>query len=404
MSPRRVELTEDYVRDLALVPAKGGRIYIYDSTERGLHLAVTQTGIKSFWWQGRVDGRPDRIALGRWPETSVKKAKSRAVLVRAAIEEGRDPRAALAVSRRRRGAITIAEFFEIYLDRQPETFDRETTRRMFGHYCAALQDRPLVGLRPDEVRRWHAELGDRSGPSAANKAASILTTLYNRAMDWDDPSGGKYATSNPATAKVVPRFKEDERDRFMSLDELRQFWSAIGEHETRACRDFFRLAICTAQRKSTVKQMRWADIDTENWIWVVPRLKGGRKNHPVPLCKMARDILEFRQQLVRGEWVFPGRRRNKKPIGNVYFWWDELRTAAEIQDVTIHDLRRTLASWMAMTGAPYQVIAQLLGHRLPGPTAIYARLDVEPVRAAVETALKAMGAYGQREQRKPDHP
>jgi len=291
--------------------------------------------------------------------------------------------------------VTVSDLFEIYLDRLPPERDADTMRRMFDHYCAGLADRPLQSVTSDQLREWHGKIGETSGPSAANKGISILTTLYNCAMAWDDPAGGKYAQVNPATAKSVPRFKEDERDRFMSLAELRRFWTTLDAHETRAARDYIRLALVTAQRKTTVMTMRFEDIDTDNWIWTVPKLKGNRKNHPVPLVKMAQGILEFRRQLVRGPWVFPGQRRNGKPIGNVNFWWEEIRREAGLDDVTIHDLRRTMATWMAMTGAPYQVIAQLLAHKMPGPTSIYARMDVEPVREAIQKALDAMGEHEQ---------
>jgi integrase len=91
--------------------------------------------------------------------------------------------------------------------------------------------------------------------------------------------------------------------------------------------------------------------------------------------------------MIIDEWVFPGRRRNGKPIGNVNCWWTEIRSIAEAEDITIHDIRRTIASWMAMTGASYPIIAQLLGHTLPGATQIYARLSVEPVREQLQIAV-----------------
>ncbi len=61
-------------------------------------------------------------------------------------------------------------------------------------------------------------------------------------------------------------------------------------------------------------------------------------------------------------------------------------------DVRLHDLRRTLGSWAAMTGASTSVIGKALGHRSPQATAIYARLSMDPVRAAVQTAADAMMA------------
>jgi integrase len=58
--------------------------------------------------------------------------------------------------------------------------------------------------------------------------------------------------------------------------------------------------------------------------------------------------------------------------------------------VTLHDLRRTLGSWQARTGASLAIIGKSLNHKSPQATAIYARLDLDPVRQSVNTATSAM--------------
>ena len=51
-----------------------------------------------------------------------------------------------------------------------------------------------------------------------------------------------------------------------------------------------------------------------------------------------------------------------------------------IQNLRIHDLRRTLGSWQAKTGASMAIIGKSLNHKSQQTTAIYARLDLDPVR------------------------
>jgi integrase len=63
---------------------------------------------------------------------------------------------------------------------------------------------------------------------------------------------------------------------------------------------------------------------------------------------------------------------------------------ARMRDLRIHDLRRTLGSWQAATGASLPIIGRSLGHKQVQTTAIYARLSLDPVRAAVEKAATAM--------------
>jgi integrase len=65
--------------------------------------------------------------------------------------------------------------------------------------------------------------------------------------------------------------------------------------------------------------------------------------------------------------------------------WEEVRKAAGIPDVTLHDLRRTAGSYMAQAGVPLQVIGDILGHQHPSITKVYARLSDENERDALET-------------------
>ena len=63
-------------------------------------------------------------------------------------------------------------------------------------------------------------------------------------------------------------------------------------------------------------------------------------------------------------------------------------------DLRIHDLRRTLGSWQAKTGASMAIIGKSLNHKTHQATAIYARLDLDPVRQSVNTATAAMMEAG----------
>ena len=63
---------------------------------------------------------------------------------------------------------------------------------------------------------------------------------------------------------------------------------------------------------------------------------------------------------------------------------------AGIKDIRLHDLRRTLGSWQAATGANSYIIGRSLGHKNQQSTAIYARLSIDPIKESVEKAAQAM--------------
>ena len=65
-------------------------------------------------------------------------------------------------------------------------------------------------------------------------------------------------------------------------------------------------------------------------------------------------------------------------------------TNADIENLHIHDLRRTFGSWQTAGGSSIPIIGKSLGHKSQQATAIYARLDIDQVRHSVESAAQAM--------------
>lgn len=70
--------------------------------------------------------------------------------------------------------------------------------------------------------------------------------------------------------------------------------------------------------------------------------------------------------------------------------WAALMARAKLNDLHVHDLRRTMGSWMAIGGASLLVIGKLLGHKSVDATMIYSRLHTDPVRDSMERATAAM--------------
>lgn len=69
-------------------------------------------------------------------------------------------------------------------------------------------------------------------------------------------------------------------------------------------------------------------------------------------------------------------------------------TPVRIKDLRIHDSRRTLGSWQAATGASLPMIGRTLAHKNVSTTAIYARLNLDPVRESMQKAATDMMAAG----------
>ena len=77
------------------------------------------------------------------------------------------------------------------------------------------------------------------------------------------------------------------------------------------------------------------------------------------------------------EWVFPSDGQSGH-LNDPKKAWARLLKRAQIEDLRMHDLRRTFGSWQAALGANGYIIGKSLGHKSQQSTAIYARLNLEP--------------------------
>jgi hypothetical protein len=77
-------------------------------------------------------------------------------------------------------------------------------------------------------------------------------------------------------------------------------------------------------------------------------------------------------------------RGQRRVLVNIQKPWDRLRKAAGLEDVRIHDLRHSFASFGANAGDSLLVIGALLGRRSAKSTERYANLAAGPVQDAAQ--------------------
>jgi hypothetical protein len=63
--------------------------------------------------------------------------------------------------------------------------------------------------------------------------------------------------------------------------------------------------------------------------------------------------------------------------------WYRILKKVDLEDMRIYDPRGTLGSWQAKTDASSVIIGKSLNHKGPSLTAIYSRLDLDPVRESI---------------------
>jgi len=244
--------------------------------------------------------------------------------------------------------------------------------------------KPTTLVLEDDAQRSDVELvtvdqvAERA-PVMANRVFEVTRRLYTWAIGKDLVEG------NPCVGLSKPSI-EAQRDRVLTEDEIRAFWSAC-DGEPGIIGEAFRLMLVTAQRRGEVLSMRWQDID-DTW-WTIPAefAKNGL-SHRVPLSSQALAIIERLRPRTSGKtWVFPSP-STKKPIENPQKAAERLRERSKVSDLRLHDLRRTAASLMTGMGISRLTVKKLLNHAERDVTAVYDRHSYDPEK---RTALDGWG-------------
>lgn len=381
--PVRLNFTKEAIH--RLVPPAEGRTYIYDAKIAGLAICTTAAGTKTFYHYRKLNGKPERIRLGPWPDLTIDQARRQATSHNGAIAEGKNPAIKMRIGR---NAPTLGEVFVTFIELPTRTKAKRPKslitikgyRQLFDSCLSDWRDFKLSTITKTAIEKLHNQLGLERGHYMANRALELLRALFNCAIDLD-----LYST-NPAAR--LRGFEEKSRDRFLHADELPKFWKALEAEPSEKIRDFILLALFTGQRRSNCLAMRWVDIDFDRAEWNLPQTKTG--SHKVPLTAEAIKVLKRRRESKGdGEFVFPGRHGHGFLTDPMRQWRGILKRAG-IDNLRIHDLRRSLGSWEAATGASLNIIGKTLGHSRPETTAIYSRLETAPVRAAMEAATSAI--------------
>jgi integrase len=89
------------------------------------------------------------------------------------------------------------------------------------------------------------------------------------------------------------------------------------------------------------------------------------------------------------QYIFCGRVKHRHLV-NISKPWDAVRKAAKTPDVRIHDIRRTVGSWLAQQGESIPTIKALLNHSDMRTTLRYTRSARTQERQALETTSRKL--------------
>ena len=376
-------LSEKIIRDARPKPKTH---ILWDARVRGLGVRVTPAGSKSYILNYRVAGKERRATLAPVGGMNLREARERAGAELAAIKAGEaDP-----LERRRavREAPTVAELwsrFETEFAPDRIAIGRMTQRTLTEYRKAARRHLlPALGqTRVADVKRSTVERmvrGMASTPSARNGLLALTSRLFSLAEVWEL----RPQASNPV--KGVMRARVDARDRVLDDTELTALGQALDDLQEQhpVAVTAIKVAALSAWRISEVLNLRWSDISFERGVATLPETKTGRQVRPLPSAAL--DLLAAMPRINGVDWVFSIRRGVPTRYRHVRAVFAQAVEAAGLDDVRMHDLRRTLATRAAVSGVSLPVLRDVLGHAQITMAARYARMADAAVAAAIESS------------------
>lgn len=356
---------------------KGKRYSVYDSICPQLGLRVTDSGSKSFFVMKKMPGtmKVVRITLGKYPVMTISQARDAAMEATRYISQGINPNDD---KRRFREQATLGELYKDFMERysKKEKKSWKYDEREIVKFYSDWFNRKLSSITKQQIQKRHEDIRSNHGLYQANRCLERLRAMYNKAIEWG------WDGVNPTNG--IKKYKEIKRDRFLLASEAKAFFASLDAEENTVARNYFYMALFTGARKTNVLEMRWDQIDLKNAIWRIPDTKNGEPVI-VPLIPAAVELLKRIPK--DSEWVFPNTRSTSGHFEDPKKPWARILERAGIIDLRIHDIRRTLGSWQALTGASLPIIGKSLGHKSTEATQIYARLSNDPVRDSMTKAV-----------------
>jgi len=358
---------------------------IWDTEIHGLGVRITKAGSKS--WTLKYWSRP--LQKQRWftlcpfdaLTPTLARKKARALVVQ--IADGADP----AQERKRvREAATITELIDRYIREHLEVKNKPSTR---GPVRCVIESRirPTFGkMKIEAVTRadissLHARMA--STPRQANHTLSVLSKMFNLAEIW----GLRPENSNPV--RLIERYKEFPRDRYLSEVEINQLGKALDNavNISQWTISAIRFLMFTGMRRGEVLSIEWDWINFEAGYVALPDAKAGGRIQPI--SDAALEILRSQPKSEQLPYVF----RNSDGSQRLGFAaldsaWRGIRKTAQIENIRLHDLRHTVGTYSGQTGANAFMVRDLLGHKTLAMTGRYVGRNVDPTRELANTVSK----------------
>ncbi len=301
-------------------------VFIIDTTQTGFGIKINPSGKAVYFAEKKVNGKTKRITIETLSLISLADAKQKAREWLAS--------SCLPIVKK----ISLSSLINEYL--KLKQFSRWTVR----DYCNTTNYYPdclVENITASQINEWYMK--GESTPATTDRVYRQLNTLLNYAVKKG------YIQSNSCST-LLNRYKPKTKSGYLEpVEQLGKFWLVLSEKKG-VTADIIRMYLLTGMRRREIFQTELRELSGVKTL-VISNTKNGTTHYIPTTSAMPLSLFEV----------------NKK------YWTKDCRKTittickeANVPVVTVHDLRRTVASLCAYLGVDLGSIKHLLNHSVKG--------------------------------------
>ena len=326
----------------------------------GGNLWITVTGKSRIWsvrYKSPTTGKRREMGIGPMRDVPLAKARQLATEARVMLRDGVDPlerREGLQAERKRAAGLTFAAVAEQYIEEQKAGW-RDPKRAAVWTSSLMRLAHPTIGAKGvNAVSTTDILAILRPIWATKTETADRVRSRIERVLDYAQTHGWR-SGENPARwkghlANALPRastVSQEQHRAAVPYQQIAGVMAALGQSQGFGALAV-RFACLTAARSNEVRGATWGEIDMAARVWTIPagRMKGGKREHRVPLSDAALAVVaNLNGPGSKSDLVFPGGKPGR-PLSDVALS-KALHLAAGNKTVTVHGLRSTFRDWVA---------------------------------------------------------
>jgi integrase len=296
----------------------------------GMYLQVSPAGSKRWFLKYRVGGKEKQLALGSYPDVSLKSARLARDAAKLQKSAGSDPIQARKLEKLKATRTTGDSFKAIALEwygkQAPQWSDSHADRmlrQLERDLFPWIGERPIVDIGPMELLAALHKIEERGALETADRALMLARQVWDYWLPTTD------VQQRNITEGLKGRLTPYRGKNFAAiLDPVRMggLMRAIkGYKGGPIVRTALQLTPLLYQRPGNLRMMEWTELDLDKAMWTIPSMKMKRTKlekeqgeaHTVPLPTQAVALLRGIHPLTgHGRYVFPGERSHDRPVSD----------------------------------------------------------------------------------------